>query len=429
MSNRTDIMYDVVVIGGGAAGLICAGFAAKRGRRVLLLEKMGRCARKLMITGKGRCNLTNDCSRDELIAAVKTNPRFMYSAFSAFSPRDLMELVEGLGVPLKTERGKRVFPVSDKAVDVVDALIKFARQSGVTIENNAKCKSLIIKSGIVTGVQTASGGIIHAQSVVVATGGKSYPLTGSTGDGYALAKQAGHTVTEIRPSLIPIETEEDFCRELMGLSLKNCTLTLKKKSGGNVNETVQHVREAKTKILFSELGEMLFTHFGVSGPLVLSASAHMGGDIKDYMLCIDLKPALSFEQLDARLLRDFGSGINKDFENALSELLPRKLIPVMVRLSGIDGKCKVHQITKKQRQDFASLLKSLSVTPKEFRPLKEAVVTSGGVSVKEIDAKTMRSKLADGLFFAGEVIDVDAYTGGFNLQIAFSTGFLAGENA
>lgn len=414
MPNRTDARFDAAVIGGGAAGLICAAQAARRGRRVILLEKMERCARKLMITGKGRCNLTNGCSRDELIAAVKTNPRFLYSAFSAFSPQDLTVLVESLGVPLKTERGKRVFPVSDKAVDVVDALVGYAKQSGVIIETNAECKSLIIENGKIAGVEKSDGKVVFAESAVIATGGKSYPLTGSTGDGYRLAEQAGHTVTELRPSLIPIVAKEDFCRDLMGLSLKNCELTLRKKSGG--------------KAVFHEMGEMLFTHFGVSGPLVLSASAHMSGNVKDYMLYIDLKPALSSEQLDARLLRDFSANVNKDFFNSLGELLPRKLIPVMVELSGIGGSTKVHQVTKKQRQDFAALLKALPVTPEGFRPISEAVVTSGGVSVKEIDPKTMRSKLVDGLFFAGEVIDVDAYTGGFNLQIAFSTGFLAGEN-
>lgn len=415
MPNLTDAKRDVIVIGGGAAGLICAGYAARRGRRVLLLEKMERCARKLMITGKGRCNLTNDCSADELIAAVKTNQRFMYSAFSAFTPKDVMSLVESLGVPLKTERGGRVFPMSDRAVDIVDSLVRFVRQSGAEIETNAKCDSLIIENGKVIGIKLSIGGAVYAESTVIATGGKSYPLTGSTGDGYTLAGQASHTVTEIRPSLIPIVTEEDFCRDLMGLSLKNCTLMLKKKS--------------EAKPVFEELGEMLFTHFGVSGPLVLSASAHMDGSVNDYMLYIDLKPALSLEQLDARLLRDFAANMNKDFFNSLGELLPRKMIPVMVQLSGIEGSTKVHQVTKKQRQDFAALLKALPVTPKEFRPISEAIVTSGGVSVKEIDPKTMRSKLAAGLFFAGEVIDVDAYTGGFNLQIAFSTGFLAGENA
>lgn len=411
MPNQTD----VIVVGGGAAGLVCAGFAAKRGRNVLLLEKMERCARKLMITGKGRCNLTNACGRDELIAAVKTNPRFMYSAFSAFSPNDVMKLVENLGVPLKIERGNRVFPASDRAVDVVDALVKFAKSSGAGIETNAKCEALLIENGKIAGAKISGGNEVYAQSVVIATGGKSYPLTGSTGDGYMLAEQAGHTIIETRPSLISIVTEEDFCRDLMGLSLKNCTLTLKRRSGG--------------KPVFEGLGEMLFTHFGVSGPLVLSASAHMSGDAGNYMLYIDLKPGLSAEQLDARLLRDFAANSNKDFFNCLSELLPRRLIPVTVKLSGIDGSTKAHQITKQQRVEFAALLKALPVTPAGFRPIEEAVVTSGGVAVKEINPKTMQSRLLDGLFFAGEVIDVDAYTGGFNLQIAFSTGFLAGENA
>lgn len=409
MASRTD----AVVVGAGASGLVCAGFAAKRGRRAVLLEKMERPARKLMITGKGRCNLTNNCAADELIAAVKTNGRFLYGAFAAFSPAHTMELVESLGVRLKTERGGRVFPVSDKAVDVVDALVKFARQNGAEIITKTSCESLIIEDGRIAGVKT-DGGEIFAESVVIATGGLSYPLTGSTGDGYRLAAQAGHTIVETRPSLIPLVIKEDFCRELMGLSLRNCKLTLKKKSGG--------------KPVFEEIGELLFTHFGVSGPLVLSASAHMGGNAADWFLYIDLKSGLTHEQLDARILRDFSSNLNRDFQNSLSELLPRKLIPVAVSLSGIGGTVKVNSITKKQRQDFVALLKAFPLTPEAFRPISEAVITSGGVSVKEINPKTMESKLVSGLYFAGEVVDADAYTGGFNLQIAFSTGYLAGQN-
>lgn len=410
MASRTD----AVIVGAGASGLVCAGFAANRGRRVVLLEKMERPARKLMITGKGRCNLTNNCTRDELIAAVKTNGRFLYGAFSAFSPVDIMELTESLGVKLKTERGNRVFPVSDKAVDVVDALVKFAKQNGAEILTQTSCKSLVIKDGRVAGVKTTADTEIAAESVVIATGGLSYPLTGSTGDGYHLAEQAEHTIIGTRPSLVPLELEEHFCSELMGLSLRNCKLTLKRQSG--------------EKPVFDEIGELLFTHFGVSGPLVLSASAHMDGSAADWRLFIDLKPGLTPEQLDARILRDFSANLNRDFQNSLSELLPRKLIPVIVRCCGINGAVKVNSITKKQRRDFVALLKAFPLTPKAFRPISEAVVTSGGVSVKEINPKTMESKLVSGLFFAGEVIDADAYTGGYNLQIAFSTGYLAGQN-
>jgi len=410
MPNIQD-QIDVIIVGAGAAGLLCAGFAAKNKKRVMVLEKMERPARKLMITGKGRCNVTNDCDHGELLAAVKTNGKFLYSAFSAFGPQDLMRLLQDdLHVPLKTERGGRVFPVSDQAADVVDAFVAFAKKNGAVIKTGVCCKELINIDGKIAGVKTDSGDF-YAGSVVVATGGKSYPLTGSDGDGYRLAEQAGHTVTSLRPSLIPLVIKEDFCRDLTGLSLKNCMLSLFKKG--------------RARPVFSELGELLFTHFGVSGPLVLSASAHMDGDISDYTLAIDLKPALEHNRLDARILRDFDSNLNKDFQNSLSGLLPRKLIPVIVRLSGIPGDVKVNSVTKKQRLDLAGLLKDIKLTPEAFRPIEEAVVTCGGVSVKEINPKTMGSKLMPGLFFAGEVIDADAYTGGFNLQIAFSTAFAA----
>lgn len=400
---------DVVVIGGGAAGLLCAGYAARRGKSVLLLEKMERVGRKLLITGKGRCNVTNNCDRDEFIQAVNRNGRFLYSAYSEYDCGRVMGLFESLGVPLKTERGNRMFPVSDRAADIVGALTSFAKDAGVEIEYSP-CAALLLENNAIAGVETANGPI-RADSVVVATGGVSYPLTGSTGDGYTFAKQAGHTVTELRPSLIPIVSNEGWCKELMGLSLKNATLSLRKKG--------------KKKPVFSETGELLFTHFGVSGPLVLSASAHMEGSLADYSLHIDLKPGLTPERLDARLLRDFEETLNRDFGNSLGALLPRKLIPVMVKLSGIGYETKVHQVTREQRQAFAGLLKDLVVTPKAFRPIEEAVITSGGVKVSEVNPKTMESKLAAGLFFAGEVLDVDAYTGGFNLQIAFSTGYLA----
>jgi predicted Rossmann fold flavoprotein len=401
---------DAIVIGAGAAGLICAGTAARRGRRVLLLEKMREPAKKLRITGKGRCNVTSNTDLDGLLSAVRSNPRFLYSAFSAFMPSDTMALLEDFGVPLKIERGSRVFPVSDKAGDVAAALVRFAKEAGAEIVTDTAVKKLLIENGTVKGVKTNRGDY-YAESVVVATGGLSYPRTGSTGDGYRLAEQAGHNVTPRRPSLTAIVTNEDCCRELTGLSLRNCSLALKKDG----------------KIVFEEIGELLFTHFGVSGPLVLSASAHMDENLGAWELVIDLKPGLDEEQLDARLLRDFEQNANKDFINGLAALLPRKLIPVIVRLSGIDPAAKVRDITRKQRRGLVALLKGMTLTPAAFRPIEEAVITAGGVDVLELNPKTMESKKIKGLYFSGEVLDVDAYTGGFNLQIAFSTGFTAGN--
>lgn len=406
--------YDVIVIGGGAAGLLCGGFAAKRGLNVLILEKNERLAHKLRITGKGRCNITNNCDDNDFIKAVKTNGRFLYSAIAAFSTKDTMDFFEGLGVPLKTERGNRVFPVSDQAIDVVNALIGFAKKQGAIIRQTG-CKEILWQDDKITGVLDAEGNHYDTRSVVLATGGMSYPLTGSTGDGYKMAKKLGHTITEIKPSLIPIVTKESWCAEVMGLSLKNVTF--------KVTDTTK-----KNKVVYEELGEMLFTHFGVSGPLVLSASSHMSGDPGKYGLAIDLKPGLTYKQLDARLLRDFEENLNKDFVNSLGALLPRKLIPIMVKLSGIPEDSKINQITKEQRTAFGELVKGLPLTPKAFRPIEEAIITSGGVAVKEISPQTMESKLVQGLFFAGELIDVDAYTGGYNLQIAFSTAYLAAQS-
>ncbi|MEG1631273.1 MAG: NAD(P)/FAD-dependent oxidoreductase [Hydrogenoanaerobacterium sp.] len=407
--------YDVLVVGAGAAGTMAAGVAAGRGLRTALLERNERIARKVMITGKGRCNVTNNCDNTAFINAVKVNGRFLYSAISSFSPQDTMAFFEKLGVPLKTERGGRVFPCSDKAVDIVDALKKHVNSNGAELIHG-RCTSLILQNGKVNGIKLEDGTSINADSVIIATGGLSYPATGSDGDGYTLAKNVGHSIIAPSPSLIPIVTNEAWCAEAMGLSLKNVTLTL--------TDTEKH------KVLYSELGEMLFTHFGISGPLVLSATSHMQTSrINCYKLEIDLKPALSEEQLDARLLRDFAKNLNRDFINSLGELLPRKLIPITVKLSDITPDAKINQITKEQRRAFAELLKHLTVTPHSFRPIDEAIITSGGVCVKEINPKTMESKLVKCLYFAGEVIDVDAYTGGYNLQIAFSTGFLAGENA
>lgn len=402
----------IVVIGAGAAGLMAAGQAARRGRSVLMIDKNDRPARKVMITGKGRCNVTNDCDNETFLKNIRSNPRFLYSAIAGFSTADTMEFFENLGVRLKTERGNRVFPVSDRAADIVDALSAFAKSAGARYQKGRVEKILSGAEGV-EAVVLADGETIACTDVIVATGGESYPGTGSTGDGYRLARMLGHEVTRIRPSLIPIETEDSFCKEMQGLSLRNVTLT---------------VTKGKKKI-FSELGEMLFTHFGVSGPLVLSASSHMDDEIMgEYVLHIDLKPGLSPEQLDARLLRDFEKYKNKDFLNALGDLLPRKMIPVMVRRSDIEGTSKVHQITRQQRRNLVERVKDFTIIPKAFRPINEAIVTAGGVSVKQVDPKTMESKLCRGLYFAGEVLDLDAYTGGFNLQIAFSTGFAAGTH-
>ncbi len=409
-------MTDVLVIGGGAAGLTAAARAASLGAKTIILERNARPARKLMITGKGRCNVTNACdSLQELAANVPVNGKFLYGAFSRFMPRDVMAMFESVGVPLKVERGNRVFPLSDKASDIVDALVKYAAESGATTVTGRAVKLITDGSGV-TGVETESGEKITAKTVIIATGGMSYSLTGSTGDGYRLAEGVGHTITPLKPSLVPLEAHEGFCSELHGLSLRNVSLKVWDTKAG---------RE-----IYSDFGEMLFTHYGVSGPMVLSASSHMRQMERGrYKLYIDLKPALTHEQLDARILRDFSENLNRNFINSLNSLLPKKLVPVIVRLSGIPMGIKVNQITKEQRAVLVELLKHFTVTVTDFRPVDEAVITSGGVDVSQINPKTMESRVINGLFFAGEVIDVDAYTGGFNLQIAFSTGFLAGESA
>lgn len=401
-------MTDIIIIGGGAAGCMAALQAARLGKSVLVFEKNEKLGRKLRITGKGRCNVTNNSPSEEHMRNIPVNPRFMYSSFSLFSPEDTMALFEELGVALKTERGNRVFPVSDKADDIADAMAGEMKKLRVKVIHKRVTK-LIINEGRCCGVRSGNEEYM-ANSVLIACGGKSYPNTGSTGDGYTLAESAGHTITELKPSLVPLTSPDKFCAEMMGLSLRNVTLTL-------------YDRE---KPIYSELGEMLFTHFGLSGPLVLSASSHIREmEPNRYSLKIDLKPGLSTEQLDARIQRDFAENLNRDFINGIRKLLPAKLIPVAVRLSGISPEQKVNGITREQRHKFGELIKSFPVRISGFRPIDEAIITSGGVSVKEIDPRTMESKLMPGLFFAGEVIDIDAYTGGFNLQIAFSTAYSA----
>lgn len=408
-------MKHIVVIGGGAAGLMCAGKCAQNGFNVTVIEKMNRPGRKLLITGKGRCNVTNACFElDDLISNVPTNPRFLYSAFSHFMPYDTMAFFEDLGVKLKIERGNRVFPESDKASDIVDALVGYCKNGGVKFINGT-AKAFEKENGLIKSVVLDDKRKIECDDAVICTGGKSYPLTGSTGDGYVLAKSVGHTVTPIKPSLVPLVCSNNFVPKLQGLSLKNVAVTIFEND----------------KEIFSDFGEMLFTHYGVSGPVILSASSHIRNMDKEgynYKISIDLKPALDFETLDKRILRDFSELSNKDFINSLNKLLPKKLIPVIVLLSGIEPSKKVNQLTKEERHALVSLIKNLQLNVSDFRPVEEAIVTSGGINVKEIDPKTMKSKIIDNLYFAGEVIDVDAYTGGFNLQIAFSTAVLLADN-
>lgn len=407
-------MYDVVIIGAGAAGLFAAVHCGRFGKKTAVIEKNDMPGKKLLITGKGRCNVTNNCDVETVLKNIPTNPRFMYSAVNSCTPEDVMNFFEWSGVPLKTERGNRVFPQSDKSSDIVSALVRECREAGVEFIKD-KALELIIENGEAKGVKCLNESCF-ADKILVATGGSSYPKTGSTGDGYRFAKQAGHTVVKASPSLVPIVTKEKYASEMMGLSLRNVTLSVYKNS--------------EQKPIFREQGELLFTHFGVSGPLVLSASSHIRNcENGEYRLSVDMKPALDYETLDRRILRDFTEAKNRDFRNSLGKLLPSKMIPVIVDLSGIDGAKKVNEITRAERKDLAKLIKNFPLTVKCFRPIDEAIITSGGVSVKEINPKTMESKLVKNLFFAGEVIDVDAYTGGFNLQIAFSTAYAFAVNA
>ena len=409
-SERERLMdYDVAVIGGGAAGMMAAHVASSRGKNVCLIEKNSVLGKKILITGKGRCNVTNSAPMEDFISNTAVNPSFMYSAFYTFTNDNLMEMLQNAGLELKTERGGRVFPQSDKASDVRDTLEALLIKSGAKVIN-AEVKSVKKNNDIFT--VNLGNKSITAASVIVATGGVSYPLTGSTGDGYKIASGLGHSIIEPKASLVPLVTQEKHVSSLMGLSLKNISVSLKRNN----------------KEIFADFGEMLFTHFGLSGPVILSASSHIRDGAK-YTLSVDLKPALDFKTLDNRILRDFEAEKNKDFINSLDALLPKKLIPVIVELSGIDARQKVNSITREKRHNLVNLLKNFEFTIKGKRSVSEAIITSGGINVKEIDSSSMQSKLVPGLYFAGEVIDVDAYTGGFNLQIAFSTGFLAGMNA
>ena len=411
MKRTADKVFDLIVVGGGAAGLMAAGTALEQGLSVLVFDKNDKLARKVRITGKGRCNVTNNCDVQGVISATIGNGRFLYSALNNFAPEDTMNFFEGLGIPLKTERGNRVFPQSDNANDIADALAAYAGEAEFI---KAAVTKVVAEDGRVTGV-VCGGEFYAARNVLIATGGASYKATGSTGDGYRFAESLGHTVTELRPSLVAVTSDDEDCPKMQGLSLRNCAVKL--------------TDNKKNKVIYTDFGELLFTHFGVSGPVVLSASSHMREMEKGrYSLSIDLKPALTEEQLDQRILRDFEKNINRNFANSLDELLPQKMIPVIIDRSGIPGDTKCNSVTREQRKALVTALKEFKVDVTGFRSLNEAIVTSGGISVKEINPKTMESKLVEGLYFAGEVIDVDAYTGGFNLQIAFATGRLAAQN-
>lgn len=403
----------IIVIGGGPAGMMAAGQAALRGNSVTLIEKMDRVGRKLYITGKGRCNVTNASDPEGLIANTAGNPYFLYSAFYTFDSSSLMNFFEKLNVPLKIERGNRVFPKSDKSNDIVKAMEKFVKTSGCNIMYKTEVCDIIADKGQIKGVKLKNGKILECDKLIIATGGLSYPLTGSTGDGYKFAAKTGHTVTKCYPSLVPLKVNEKWTTELMGLSLKNIKIRI------TIND----------KEVYTDFGEMMFTHFGVTGPVILSASRYINDRIDENpKLHIDLKPALDNKELDIRILKDFRKYSNKDFKNALDDLLPQKIIPVIIRLSKIDPDKKVNSITKEERGKLLGIIKDLSLNITDTAGYNEAVVTRGGVSVDEIDPSTMESKIIKGLYFAGEVIDVDAFTGGFNLQIAFSTGYIAGTN-
>lgn len=415
---KTNQIYDVVIVGGGPAGLFSAIFSSLRGKKTVICERNSFCGKKLNITGKGRCNITNNCDNQTFLSNVTKNSKFLYKAISSFSTSNLMDYFESIGVPLKTERGNRVFPVSDKAKDITNALVREAKKKDVNFiyERVKKIKKIIDENNqelFLISFKDSKTTII-SNSVIVCTGGVSYPLTGSTGDGYKFAKDFGHTIIPPIPSLVPLESSDTVCKVAMGLSLKNVGVKFVTKSG---------------KILFSDIGEMLFTHFGVSGPLVLSASAHLNNLKEQTTLYIDFKPALDENTLDKRLLRIFSESQNKDFINCLDSLLPQKIIEHIVIRSGILPRKKVNSITKDERKSLVHVIKNFAINISSFRPIDEAIITSGGINVKEINPSTMESKIVKGLYFAGEIIDVDCYTGGFNLQVAFSTGYVAGNNA
>jgi len=410
MTYNIEYSKKIAVIGGGPAGMMAAGTAIESGASVTVFEHTDRLGKKLAITGKGRCNVTNMCSVNDFMENVTRNPRFLYAALYAFPPEKTVEFFESLGVKLKTERGNRVFPVDDKAKTIVDAMRKYAKNAEIIYEN---VSSVFANEDGTFTVKAKSNYVFDA--VIIATGGKSYPLTGSDGSGYRIAARLGHTITELKPSLIPIESPSELCREMMGLSLKNVAIKVIDKAG---------------KTLYSDFGEMMFTHFGVTGPMILSASAHLKEkEISELTLSIDLKPALDEKTLDARLLSDFKENSNKDFVNSLSALLPTKMIEPFIKASGIDGRKKVNSITKEERKTILNTLKDFRIPLSALRPIEEAIITSGGINTKEINPKTMESKIVSGIYFAGEIIDVDAYTGGFNLQIAYSTGYIAGKSA
>ena len=411
----------VIVIGGGPAGMMSAISSAESGNDVTIIEKMQSLGRKLLITGKGRCNITSSLDMDEFIKNIPGNGMFLYSAFKNYTNQDIIKLLKEEGLEVKEERGNRIFPVTDKSLDVLKCFEKKLKSLNVNIILNTKVKEILVEDNIVKGVKTEKE-IINADKVILATGGKSYPLTGSTGDGYVMAQKLGHTVTKINPSLVPLEAfDKETCKNLQGLSLKNIQIEL--------------IDKNKNKVIYEDFGEMLFTHFGVSGPTILSSSAHLVRykniqqlfNENKISLKIDFKPALSEEKLNDRILRDFNEEKNKIFRNSLDKLLPQKLIPTIIKISGIDPNKKVNEITKIERKNLVKLLKNFEITIKGFRSIDEAIITSGGIKIKEINPKTMESKIIKGLYFAGEIIDVDAYTGGFNLQIAYSTGYTAGK--
>ena len=408
-------MRKIIVVGGGAAGMMAAVTAARKGKNVLLLEKNEKLGKKLFITGKGRCNITNSAEIDELFSAVVSNPKFLYSSFYSLTNDQVIEFFEELGVKTKVERGGRVFPESDHSSDVIRALEQELKRLGAEIRLRTEVKEILAEGGRAKGVRLSSGEKLNADAVIIATGGISYPSTGSTGDGYRFARECGHKVTELSPALVPMEVEEWYAKELMGLSLRNIEIK---------------ITDGKKK-LYEEFGEMLFTHYGVTGPVILSASSIVGKKLKEHPLTlhIDLKPALTEEQLDKRVLREFEANHNRQFKNAADSLFPAKLKPVIVELSGIPEEKKVNEVTKEERLRFVRMIKDFSMTLTAMRGYNEAIITKGGVSVKETDPGTMESRLVNRLYFAGEVLDLDAVTGGYNLQIAWSTGYLAGMNA